>query len=88
MIQPVGRFRVRGTQGATKHLLTGVMSKTLSFLINISGQSFTLMLWNLGPPPRCLSLDVYVRHVTVVDCLIYKSGDIVVKQKKYIEGVL
>lgn len=58
------------------------MSEMLSF----SGQSFTLMLWDLGPPPRCLNLDVYVPHITVVDRLIYKS-DIVVKQKKCIEGV-
>lgn len=85
MNQPAGRFRVGGPRGATKHLLTGV-SEMLGFLINISGQSFTLMLWDLGPPPRCLNLDVYVPHVT--DCLIYMSGDIVVKQKKCTEGVL
>lgn len=61
------------------------MREMLSFFINISGKSFTLMLWDLDSPPGCLNLDVYVPHVTVVDRLIYKSGDIVVK---YIEGVL
>lgn len=88
MNQPAGHFRVGGSWGATKHLLTGVMSEMLGFLYNISGQSFTLMLWDLGPLPRCLNLDVYVQRVTVVDRLIYMSGDIVVKQKKCIEVVL